>query len=224
MKLRQRVKNLWNLLFALVLLGQIAEAEAYMRFLPKEELVASSEYIVLAEVWSISEGERIVSGEQSKAIVLKNELKVLDSLKGEWPRCKPLFLNTYRFDGWKEDTVALPPRGFKVLLFLGKNEQGELRPVNGIQGVWPMIGGEPVGAGFGTTLAQIQEMVQKQANQIEGRCSSAVFNSLLHTAEEQTEKGQYNEALDSFRKAYRICPMKDLEEMMAWLLGEVHSH
>ena len=224
MKQRHRIKSLWKVLSALILLGQIAEAEAYMRFLPKEELVTSSEYIVLAEVWSISEGNRIVWGEQTKAIVLKNELKVIDSLKGGWSLWKPLFLDTYRFDGWKEDNVELPPKGLKVLLFLSKNEKGELRPVNGIQGVWPMSKGEPVGAGFGTTLAQIQEMIQKQANQIEERCSSNVFNSLLNTAEDQTEKGQYNEALDSFRKAYRICPMKDLEEMIAWLLGEGHSH
>jgi len=31
------------------------------------------------------------------------------------------------------------------------------------------------------------------------------------------------EALDAFRKAYCICPMRELEEQMAWLLGEVGS-
>ena len=36
-----------------------------------------------------------------------------------------------------------------------------------------------------------------------------------------TGKGYYKEALEAYRKAYRICPMRDLEEQMAWLMGEV---
>ncbi len=47
------------------------------------------------------------------------------------------------------------------------------------------------------------------------------FTSLVDTAEIQTEAGNYKEALEAYRKAYRICPMRDLEEQMAWLMGEV---
>ena len=103
------------------------------------------------------------------------------------------------------------------MLFLKKNEKGELKPVNGIQGVWLMHKGEPTGAGSGTTLKQIREMVQKQ----EDSCKSEVFTFLLDAAEIQTQAGHYKEALDAYRKAYSICPMRDLEEQMAWLMGEV---
>ena len=50
---------------------------------------------------------------------------------------------------------------------------------------------------------------------------SKAFASLVDTAEIQTEVGHYKEALEAYRKAYGICPMRDLEEQMAWLMGEV---
>ncbi len=50
---------------------------------------------------------------------------------------------------------------------------------------------------------------------------SEAFTSLVDTAEMQTEAGNYKEALEAYRKAYGICPMRDLEEQMAWLMGEV---
>ena len=52
-------------------------------------------------------------------------------------------------------------------------------------------------------------------------CSSKEFNQLLNIAETQTQAGNYIEALDSYTKAYDICPMRDLEEQMAWLLSEI---
>jgi hypothetical protein len=118
-----------------------------------------------------------------------------------------------------EDNVKLPSIGLKVILFLKRDKKGELKPVNGIQGVWPMHDGKPTGAGHGTTLKQIREIVQKQVK----NCKSEVFTSLVDTAEIQTEIGHYKEALEVYRKAYRICPMKDLEEQMAWLMGEVED-
>jgi hypothetical protein len=208
-------------LFIFVLLSQYTQA--YIKFLTKEQLVQDSEYIVVAKVQIVAKAGKAKQWQGETATVLNNKLEVLESLKGGWQFKKPLFLTTYQFDGWMEDNVELPPKGSKVLLFLKKNEKGEYRPVNGIQGVWPMENGEPVGAGVGTTLEQIKEMVQKQSKQIKGACNSKTFTALLDTGEAQTQNGDHKEALKSYRKAYKICPMKDLEEQMAWLLGEVGS-
>ena len=80
-----------------------------------------------------------------------------------------------------------------------------------------MSDGEPTGIGSDTTLQQIRDIVQKQAD----GCQSKEFTSIVDTAEIQTQAGHYKKALEAYRKAYAICPMKDLEEQMAWLMGEV---
>ena len=192
-------------------------SNAMMRFMPKEQLVATSEYIVIAKMQDISDTGKTARWRGTKATIIKNKLKVIKSIKGSWIPEKPLILYIFKFDDWMEDNVELPSKGSTVLLFLKKNDKGELKPVNSIQGVWPMHKGEPIGAGSGTTLKQIREMVQKQANS----CKSEAFTSLVDTAEIQTQAGHYREALEAYRKAYRICPMRDLEEQMAWLMGEV---
>jgi hypothetical protein len=191
--------------------------EAMMRFMPTEQLVDSSKYIVVAKVQSTSSTDKMMRWGEVEAMVVKSELKVIKLLKGSLSLKTPFVLNTFKFDSGMEDNVELPPVGSEVLLFLKKNEKGELKPVNGIQGVWPMNDGKPTGAGHGTTLEQIREMVQKQEN----NCKSEAFTSLVDTAEIQTQAGHYKEALEAYRKAYRICSMKDLEEQMAWLMGEV---
>ncbi len=209
-----RMINLIKL--ALIFTLSVQMVEAYVQFVPNEKLADSAEYIVLAELELVSAGETIVLGD-ANATVLINRLKVIESIKGSWALEKTLILNTFKFDGWMEDNVELPSKDSKVLLFLKQDEKGELKPVNGIQGVWPIHKGEPVGAGSGTTLMQIQEMVLKEANS----CKSEAFTSLVDTAEMQTEAGNYKEALEAYRKAYHICSMRDLEEQMAWLMGEV---
>lgn len=50
-------------------------------------------------------------------------------------------------------------------------------------------------------------------------CPSA--NLLFDKATVQVEAGNYQQALDFYRQGYALCPMKDVEEMMAWLMGEV---
>lgn len=50
-------------------------------------------------------------------------------------------------------------------------------------------------------------------------CPSA--NLLFDKATVQVEAGDYKQALDFYRQGYALCPMKDVEEMMAWLMGEV---
>jgi len=144
-------------------------------------------------------------------------LQVVEMIKGVLSPEKLFVLNTLKFDDCMEDNVKLPRLESNVLLFLKRNKKGELKPVNGIQGVWYMKNGEFIRIGSGTTLEKIREMVQKQASS----CKSKAFTSLVDIAEIQTQVGHYKEALEVYRKAYRICPMKDLEEQMAWLMGEV---
>jgi len=192
---------------------------ARILFLPKDELIGKSEYIVVARVESTADTGRKELHYSVKANVVENRLKPLEIIKGSFSINKKFVINTLKYDGWMEDNVKLPPIGKDVLLFLKMNKEGELVPVNGIQGVWYLQNGEPSRIGRGTTtLKQIREMVKKQALK---SCNSKVFTSLLDRAEKQTQAGDYKKALETYRKAYAICPMKDIEEMMAWLMGEV---
>ena len=188
-----------------------------MRFMPKEQLIEHSEYIVVAKVQTVSVTDKMMRWGEVTARVVKNELQVVEMIKGVLSPEKLFVLNTLKFDDCMEDNVKLPRLESNVLLFLKRNKKGELKPVNGIQGVWYMKNGEFTRIGSGTTLEKIREMVQKQASS----CKSKAFTSLVDIAEIQTQVGHYKEALEVYRKAYRICPMKDLEEQMAWLMGEV---
>lgn len=57
-----------------------------------------------------------------------------------------------------------------------------------------------------------------QANQ---NCGNKEIDILVEKADALVQKGDYENAMEIYRKAYRICPIKDLEEMMAWLLSEL---
>jgi protease II len=50
-------------------------------------------------------------------------------------------------------------------------------------------------------------------------CNAA--NLLFDKATVQIEAGNYKKALELYRQGYALCPMKDVEEMMVWLMGEV---
>ena len=209
-KKKTYVKKMEIMILAMFFLGQFAEA--YIKFMPHEQLVQTSEYIVVAKVQTVSDTGKTMRWRETTARVVKNELQVIESIKGSLK--KPFILNTLKFDGWMEDNVELPRKGLDVLLFLKRDKKGALKPVNRIQGVWRIDSdGKPI---YGT-MKEIREIVKKQTIS----CSSEAFVYLVDTAEIQTEVGNYRAALDSYRKAYRICPMKDLEEQMSWLMGEV---
>lgn len=201
-----------TILIALIFLVQ--NSVAYIRFMPTEQLVKSSEYIVVASMQSVYNTGRKQRWRGAEAHIVENKLIVIESLKGTMPAKKTFVLNTLKFDEWMEDNVKLPSQGKEILLFLKRDKKNELKPVNGIQGVWRMRNGEPSGIGSGKTLQQIRDMVQKQVNS----CKSKSFASLVDIADMQTQAGHYKEA---YRKAYAICPMKDLEDQMAWLMGKV---
>jgi hypothetical protein len=141
---------------SLILIGT---GYAMIRTLSVDTLVAESEYIVIAQVYSVS-----VAGidPAAKMITLRNEMKPVASLKGRWPSRELIVLTTRKHEEhWIEDNVELPLPGTKVLLFLTRY-QGGLVPVNGIQGVWPMQGDKLLQMGTGRTLDEIRGIIRDQ--------------------------------------------------------------
>jgi hypothetical protein len=197
--------------YLIIIILSLNVSNAKIRFMPKDELISVADYIVVAKIETVTATDKIKHWRGVSARVVKNELEVIEIIKGSLPVGKPFIVNTLKFDEWMEDNIKLPRLGSNVLLFLKKNEKGELKPVNGIQGVWYMKDGLFTRLGSDTTLHKIREMVHKPVD----ICLSKKFLSLLDTAEIQMQVGNYKEALEKFRKAYGICPMKDLEEIMA---------
>ena len=137
----------------------IGTAYAMIRTLPIEDMVRKSDHIVIAYVYSVT---AVSSDPSTKIITLRNELKLIESLKGSWPSEEPIILTTIRHEEhWMEDNVELPPPGAKVVLFLTRYED-RLVPVNGIQGIWPMKGDKLLEMGRGKTLDEIRAIVKSQ--------------------------------------------------------------
>ena len=151
--------------FLLILTILMQIAEAMIAWLPLDKLAALSDHIVFAQVQSVNV---LKTNLKTGVSTLKNELTVIESLKNRWPTDKALILTTTEFanpaEYWEEDSVTLPSAGLKVLLFLKKSDEGLFLPTNSIQGVWPLDGNKPVGAGTGASLDQIRKLVRKQAN------------------------------------------------------------
>ncbi len=198
-------------IFVLIFFAQTLNA--MMHFISNDQLVKQAEHIVLAIVKNVNRTDKTVQRRRMDAAVMRNELEVIESIKGSLRSGDSFSMNTLNFDGWMEDNVELPAMGRNALLFLRKNEKGDFVPVNGIHGVWSI--GRDGKPRYGT-INEIRKLVHKE----KGACESSEFNSLVDRAEIETQAGHYKDALDSYRKAYGICPMKDLEEQMAWLMGE----
>ncbi len=58
-------------------------------------------------------------------------------------------------------------------------------------------------------------------NQTNQACDNKEIDFLVEKADALVQKGEYENAMEIYRTAYRICPIKDLEEVMAWLLSEI---
>lgn len=188
-------------------------SNAMVCFVSNEQLVRDSQHIIIAEVNHKSDINKTQSFGETKVSVENNELKVMKSIKGSLKKGEVFTMNRLKFDGWMEDNVELPSKGSKVLLFLTKDKDGNLKPVNGIQGVWKIY--EDGKSNYGS-IEEIREIVQQQSS-----CIGKDFTDLVGSADLMTQAGRYSKALEAYRKAYHICPMKDLEEQMAWLMGEV---
>jgi len=161
MKQRYLYKQIGKIVCAVILILQILEAK--IAWLSLDELVSRSDIIVIALIQRVS----VVENNSERGVsTLKNRLTIMESLKGSWPMGKPLVLITTEFanpsEYWEEDSIHLPSPGFRVLLFLKKDNDTWL-PTNGMQGVWPLQGDKLTGAGLGTSIDQIREVVRKQA-------------------------------------------------------------
>lgn len=55
----------------------------------------------------------------------------------------------------------------------------------------------------------------------EETCASSAFKALVSEAEDFSNQGQYQQALNTYKEAYQACPDKNLEETMAWLMAQV---
>ena len=134
----------------------IQNSDGMIRTLPLSEMISKAEYIVIAEVLQITKAGYLPA---NKFVVLRNELKVIESLKGGLKPDESIFINTIKGERWLEDNVELPLPGSRVLLFLKRDREGELFPVNGIQGVWPMKGNELLGMGTGKDLNELRKII-----------------------------------------------------------------
>lgn len=143
---------------AVVLIAFTQISDAMIRTLPVSELISTAEHIVIAEVHQIT---KTGYKPESKLSLLENELKVIESLKGTLEPDESIAINTTKAEHWVEDNVELPLPGSKVFLFLKKNQKGEFRPVNGIQGVWPMQGEKLLGMGTRYKLDYIRKMIKQ---------------------------------------------------------------
>jgi hypothetical protein len=146
------------ILFTAVLLAFTQISDGMIRTLPVSEMISNAEYIVIAEAYQITK-TGVTS--ESKITILRNELKVIESLKGAILPDEAIVINTFKAAHWIEDNVELPLPGSRVFLFLKKNEKGEFSPVNGIQGVWPMQGDKFLGMGTRYKLDDIRTMIKQ---------------------------------------------------------------
>jgi len=151
-----------RLVLALTLCVVFAAAgSAKIRALSVSDLVAAARLIVIAEVVAVTEDAGKPDG-----LPIRNELKVLRTLKGTCDASQPLTLHTRYKPGQRlrEDSIVFPDAGRRVLLFLKSNFAGRLIPVNGIQGLWPLETGtdKPEGMGFRYSIGDIENLIAKQ--------------------------------------------------------------
>ena len=106
--------------FAAVILAFAQISDGMIRTLPVSELISNAEYIVIAEAYQVTKTGDITEG---KFTILRNELKVIESLKGTILPDESIVINTFKAEHWIEDNVELPLPGSRVFLFLEKNEK-----------------------------------------------------------------------------------------------------
>lgn len=215
-------------LFALAFCMSFASiVDARIMTLTVDELVQSSEYVVIAEVARIT----VLENEStSQTQHLSNELRVIKYLKGIRIQNDLIVLRTIKPEnGWMEDNVELPPVGSRVLLFLARNDSGMLRPVNGIQGVWPMDGNQLLGMGYGRSLEDVSAIIKKQQASAEALPAARedsiknrdTANRLWAEGRTLFEKNRYSEALNKFRESVRVFFVAERQEYVkhleAWL-------
>ena len=147
-----------GIFFAVVLFAFTQKSDGMIKTLSLTEMISKADYIVIAEAYQITKTGNTPNG---KAAILRNELKVIEALKGTILPDASIAINTFKAEYWIEDNVELPLPGSRVFLFLNKNEKGEYNPVNGIQGVWPINANKFSGMGTRYKLDDIRTMINQ---------------------------------------------------------------
>ena len=129
------------------------------------DLVRKAEYIIIAKVAQQTE----IALDKSQISTIKNVLLPEKVLKGDWNVREPIVLMTRKCGepgqiGWLEDQPDVPPKGFRVILFLEKGDDGSLQTVNLVQGLWPLDKDKPLGMGYGTTMPQLETLIKDLKN------------------------------------------------------------
>lgn len=129
------------------------------------DLVRKSEIICIAKV--LQSGE--IALDPGQISTVKNVLEPTKILKGDWNPREPIVVMTLYggkagMPGWLEDQVEFPKKGNHVVLFLEKAEDGSLRTVNTVQGVWPLEEDlkTPLGMGYSISLQDVQQLIEEQ--------------------------------------------------------------
>jgi hypothetical protein len=152
------------LLLAVLVLVSVC-LPAMISTLPLPELVRRSQVICHAKVAQITE----IAVDSEQISTMKNVLTPVKVFKGDWLPQEPIVVMTKQCGtggqiGWLEDQVDFPPVGHHVVVFLEKAEDGSLRTVNTIQGVWPLMEDlkTPLGMGQGLSLKDVTDLVASQ--------------------------------------------------------------
>jgi hypothetical protein len=114
---------------------------------------------------TLTYGEKIAAaawdeGDKQNVTAILNSFEKV--IKGPVAPAEPLAVFTHDLKGkFYEDIPQLPETGTRALLFLKKNQSGELVPVNRVQGVWPIQDGsdKTLGMGFNSSIQQVENEV-----------------------------------------------------------------
>ena len=140
--------------FFLLELLLITKSMAMIATLSLEQLIQSSDLIVIAKV---------IEKNSSKHEV-KNILYVEEVLKGTWDKSKILVIYTGPTDF--EDVPKFPEECQKALLFLKRLPSGEPQINNMLQGLMNLDNQNRLyGFGFGHNIKEIKNLIKKLANQ-----------------------------------------------------------
>ena len=147
-----------------ILLGVFisASASGMIQTLQVPELIKTADFILIAKV----KEKKQVNEPKAKFPQIKNVLESEKFLKGKLPEDTPLEILTFDSQGeWVEDVITFPEKGERVLLFLKEGKNGNLVPVNGIQGVWPLLpdSDKTLGMGFSYSIEVVEEEIKSQS-------------------------------------------------------------
>lgn len=143
-------------ILGLVILGICVPTRGFamIQTLPIEELVGSSDLIVVATLKS----SKVLQKDTAGFLRVEKVMTVENVLKGSAEAGKDLKIET--IDGFEDSPMI--PEGKKVILFLQKKATGIYKVNNLVQGSWPLLENEECGGmGFGQTLTSLKKLIKE---------------------------------------------------------------